>query len=43
MNETTMKRVIEGVTLVTTMMKLVVQHRGQTRKGKCDVSNNKKQ
>lgn len=42
MSEKTMKMVVEGITLVITMMKLVVQHRGQVRKGRSDGANNKK-
>ena len=34
MNEKELKLVLTGVTVVTTMLKLIIQHRGQAQKGK---------
>lgn len=34
MNEKELKLVLTGVTVVTTMLKLIIQHRGQVQKGK---------
>ena len=36
-NEKELKQVLAGITIVTTMLKLVIQHRGQVQKGKKDV------
>ena len=35
--EEIVKQVLAGITIVTTMLKLVIQHRGQVKKGKKDV------
>ncbi len=34
MKEKDLKLVLAGVTVVTTMLKIIIQHRGQMRKGK---------
>ena len=34
MSEKELKQVLAGITIVTTMLKLVIQHRGQVQKGK---------
>lgn len=36
-SEKELKQVLAGITIVTTMLKLVIQHRGQVQKGKKDV------
>ena len=37
MSEKELKQVLADITIVTTMLKLVIQHRGQVQKGKKDV------
>ena len=37
MSEKELKQVLAGSAIVTTMLKLVIQHRGQVQKGKKDV------
>lgn len=37
MSEKELKQVLAGITIVTTMLKLVIQHRGQVQKGKRQV------
>ncbi len=42
MKEKDLKMIITGVTVVTTMLKIIIQHRGQNRKGCQRVSDYKK-
>lgn len=42
MKEKDIKMVLAGVTVVTTMLKIIIQHRGQNRKGCQGVSGHKK-
>lgn len=37
MKEKDLKLVLTGITVVTTMLKLIIQHRGQSQKGKRNV------
>ena len=37
MSEKELKQVLAGITIVTTMLKSVITHRGQVKKGKKDV------
>lgn len=41
MKDNKTKLMMEGISLVVCMMKVIVQHRGQVRKGKADVSSNR--
>lgn len=34
LKERNIKLVLDGITLVTTMLKVIIQHRGQIRKGR---------
>jgi hypothetical protein len=39
--EKDIKMIVAGVTVVTTMLKIIIQHRGQSRKGCQRVSSHK--
>ncbi|MEY8283321.1 hypothetical protein AALA13_05735 [Lachnospiraceae bacterium 50-23] len=41
MKDNKTKAMVEGISLVVCMVKVIVQHRGQARKGKADVSSNR--